>query len=106
MKTAFRRKWRDEMNKYRKRPVVIEAFKLEVRELNWPQWAHDALTENTIISHNTGKWSSPSEKTYLIIKTLEGTMKASLGDYVIRGVKGEIYPCKPDIFEMTYEKVD
>ena len=92
--------------KYRKKPVIIEAFKLERRELNWCQWAHDALTENVIISHNTGKWFNPSEETYLIIKTLEGDMKASLGDYIIRGVAGEIYPCKPDIFEKTYEKVE
>jgi len=91
--------------KYRKKPVVIEAFQLEVRQLNWPQWAQDALTENVIIAHNTGKFANPSEETYLTIKTLEGDHKASLGDYIIRGVKGEIYPCKPDIFEMTYEGV-
>jgi len=92
--------------KYRKKPVVIEAFQLERRELNWPQWAHDALTENIIISHNTGKFYNPSEETFLIIRTLEGNHKASLGDYIIKGVKGELYPCKPDIFEMTYEIVD
>lgn len=91
--------------KYRKKPVVIEAFQLERRELNWPQWAHDALTENIIISHNTGKWHNPSEETYLTIKTLEGDHKASLGDFIIQGIKGEIYPCKPDIFEATYEEV-
>lgn len=42
----------------------------------------------------------------LKIETLEGVMTASPGDYIIQGVKGEIYPCKPDIFEMTYEKVE
>ena len=41
----------------------------------------------------------------LEIETLEGTMKADKGDWIIRGVKGELYPCKPDVFEMTYEKV-
>ena len=41
----------------------------------------------------------------IIIETLEGKIKASLGDYIIKGVKGEVYPCKPDIFEMTYEEV-
>lgn len=41
----------------------------------------------------------------LIIETLEGNHRASFGDYIIKGVKGEIYPCKPDIFEMTYEEV-
>ena len=40
------------------------------------------------------------------IKTLEGTMKANKGDWIIKGVKGELYPCKPDVFEMTYEKVN
>ena len=40
------------------------------------------------------------------IETLEGVMKANKGDWIIRGVKGELYPCKPDIFEMTYEKAD
>ena len=43
--------------------------------------------------------------TKMIIKTLEGNMAANIGDYVIKGVKGEIYPCKPDIFNMTYEQV-
>lgn len=41
----------------------------------------------------------------IIVETLEGKLKASLGDYIIKGVKGEIYPCKPDVFEMTYEEV-
>ena len=40
------------------------------------------------------------------IETLEGTMKANKGDWIIKGVKGELYPCKPDVFKMTYEKVD
>ena len=40
------------------------------------------------------------------IETLEGTMKADKGDWIIKGVKGELYPCKPDVFKMTYEKVD
>ena len=40
------------------------------------------------------------------IETLEGTMKANKGDWIIKGVKGELYPCKPDVFEMTYEKVN
>ena len=42
----------------------------------------------------------------LTIETLEGTMKANKGDWIIKGVKGELYPCKPDVFEETYEKVD
>ena len=42
----------------------------------------------------------------IYIETLEGTMKANVGDWIIKGVKGEIYPCKSDVFEMTYEEVD
>ena len=42
----------------------------------------------------------------VFIETLEGTMKADKGDWIIKGVKGELYPCKPDVFEMTYKKVD
>lgn len=42
---------------------------------------------------------------HLVIKTLEGDHRADIGDYIIQGVKGELYPCKPDIFEMTYEEV-
>ncbi|MCM3704056.1 hypothetical protein M3216_32435, partial [Paenibacillus macerans] len=44
--------------------------------------------------------------TFMQIKTLEGVMQANSGDYIIKGVQGEIYPCKPDIFEATYEKVE
>ena len=44
-------------------------------------------------------------KAYVLIDTLEGRMTASIGDWIIRGVKGELYPCKPDIFEATYEKL-
>jgi len=45
-------------------------------------------------------------KIYAVIYTLEGTMTADYGDYIIQGVNGEIYPCKPDIFEQTYEKLE
>ena len=61
------------MAKYRKKPVIIEAYQTD-RELD--------------------------------IQTLEGTMHADIGDYIITGVKGETYPCKPDIFEQTYELVN
>ena len=65
-----------------------------------PDWFMDRVTSNEIIlSRNVNE-------TYCYIKTLEGTMKVEYGDYIIMGVNGEIYPCKPDIFEKTYEKVD
>jgi len=94
------------VQKYRKKPVVIESM----------QWTgknhrdmHDFLEgdsdaylqrdgDNFYINHlqvNGG----------LIIKTLEGEHKANIGDYIIKGIQGEFYPCKPDIFEKTYELV-
>lgn len=78
--------------KYRKKPVVIEAIKFtgkNVDELT------DFVGDNL---HYSG--------TYFYIPTLEGAMIVSEGDYVIKGVKGEFYPCKPDIFEETYEPVE
>jgi hypothetical protein len=84
------------MAKYRKKPVVIEAFRLEMGE-RAPEWFEEALLRGGI-----------SINIYTLethIKTLEGTMRAVQGDWIIQGVKGEIYPCKPDIFEATYEPV-
>ena len=88
--------------KYRKKPVVIEAFQLNERGLVGEDWFWDAVTENTIITHDFGKYHPGPA--WCEIKTLEGTMVAKTGDYIIRGVNGEIYPCKCDIFEKTYEK--
>ena len=84
------------MVKYRKKPVVIEACRFMI-DSYMPDWFMDNVSNDTIITHEDGTCD---------IKTLEGTMKADYGDYIIMGVNGEIYPCKPDIFEKTYEKVD
>ena len=87
------------MAQYRKKPVVIEAYQFDNRITNQPpRWLLDAV-DNGIVT--------VQEKPYLSItvKTLEGDMKAQEGDWIIRGVKGELYPCKPDIFEATYEAV-
>lgn len=90
--------------RYRKKPIVIEAFQLNERGLVGEDWFWDAVTNNDIITHDFGKfYENPA---WCEIKTLEGVMVAQTGDYIIRGVNGEIYPCKPDIFEKTYEKVD
>ncbi len=78
--------------KYRKKPVTIEAI----------QWLGTNLSE---IDDFVGG-SIANNGTTLVIHTLEGDMEASIGDYIIKGVKGEFYPCKPDIFLATYEKVD
>lgn len=79
--------------KYRKKPVVIEAM----------QWLGDNFIE-------IDKFITSYHETYpktgkVVIATLEGDMIASIGDWIIHGVRGEFYPCKPDIFEKTYEPV-
>lgn len=86
--------------KFRKKPVVIEAFRLNERGLIAEDWFWDAVTRNDIITHCFGKhYPDPA---WCEIKTLEGTMIANAGDYIIQGVHGEIYPCKADIFQKTY----
>lgn len=82
---------------FRKKPVVINAFCLGVD--NIPDWFMDRVSANDIVLYDI---ATPSG--YCEIKTLEGVMRGEHGDYVIRGVKGEIYPCKPDIFVATYEE--
>lgn len=84
--------------RYRKKPVEIEAFQLGVHPY-LPDWFMDKLSANDIVTH--GRDYGPIE--WAEIKTLEGIMRVERGDWIIKGVKGEIYPCKPDIFAMTYE---
>lgn len=79
--------------KYRKKPVEIEAIKYKYDLDNIIELI-EFVGENLKVIDGTP-----------YIKTLEGNMMISDGDYVIKGVKGEFYPCKPDIFEQTYEKV-
>ena len=95
--------------KFRKKPVVIEAFQMtrERRNSNvdWPPWLHEAWQrpqgENALwIDDPSGSGE------LLVVGTLEGVHRITWGDWIIRGVKGELYPCKPDIFEATYEPVD
>lgn len=81
------------VHKYVKKPVVISAL----------QWTGDNVLE---MCNFTGKEDDKLLKNNeLYIDTLEGTMHASVGDYIVCGVDGEFYPCKPDIFEKTYERV-
>lgn len=82
------------MPKFRKKPVVIEAFVLGLNES--PQWFMDKIADGTITAQT---------RKSCLIETLEGVMRANNGDYIIKGVRGEIYPCDPDIFEETYEQV-
>ena len=90
------------MGKYRKKPVVIEAFKWTggPDQIEDPEWIVDAITAERVFFTNVG---TPNAKMH--IGTLEGVMTADPGDFIILGVAGEIYPCKPEIFEATYEAV-
>jgi len=84
--------------RYRKRPVVIEAMEVQ------PPWKNviDWIGETAWIL----KASSGRAGVAVMIDTLEGTMRADLGDWIIKGVAGEFYPCKPEIFKATYEAVE
>ena len=88
--------------KYRKKPVVIEAVQIDKRmDITSPDWWAQAIQQNKVILHGMGKLTR--DEPWVEISTLEGTMRGDRGDWIIRGVQGELYPCKPDIFEMTYE---
>ena len=80
--------------KYRKKPVVIDAW----------QWDGEVSTLDQFHTDGDEVTFDIQDRT-LTIHTLEGDMTANLEDWIIRGVKGELYPCKPDIFEATYEPV-
>ncbi|SDJ61229.1 hypothetical protein [Paenibacillus naphthalenovorans] len=89
------------MAKYRKKPVVIEAI----------QWRANEMLLKDVIDffggmNAVGAKIISKHRGNLIIKTIEGSMTASDGDWIIKGVNGEFYPCKPDIFEKTYEMVE
>ena len=89
------------MEKYRKKPVVIEAMR----------WDVVRMIDDDFYRDDVMRWLGPEAPVEfhderLLIKTLEGNMYADPGDWIIRGVKGELYPCKPDIFEATYEPAD
>ena len=89
------------MGRYVKKPVTVDAFRLGYDET--PDWALNAIANMTLILHGTMMGLRKHTDIYADVETLEGWVCARYGDYIIRGVKGEIYPCKPDIFEKTYE---
>ena len=70
-----------------------------------PDWFCDARTRNEIVTHDQG-YEFNRYRVSAEIKTLEGTMRANDGDWVIKGVKGEIYPCKDSVFRLTYESLN
>ena len=85
------------VKKYRKKPIEIEAIELvNTKKFSEKEVFLDFIS-NDVKFYNT--------KDGIVIETLEGNMLAQWGDYVIKGVNGEFYPCKPDIFHKTYERV-
>lgn len=94
---------KSEHNLYRKKPVVIGAIQWNGNKAvdhETPDWFVRAVRDRTVT------FSSGIGETVAMIKTLEGLMVANLGDWILRGVKGEVYPCKNDIFAATYEPVE
>lgn len=95
--------------KFRKKPVVIEAIQFETNNsllmdaiVDWINGSKGDHKKKGLIANNISReaWHNSAD---IFIDTLEGRMKASVGDWIIKGVEGEFYPCKPDIFEKTYE---
>lgn len=92
--------------RFRKKPVVIEA-------MQYPGHSADGVDSFLVfedwiepLARAAGRWPMKYRGQSLIIPTLEGDHEAKPGDWIIRGVKGEIYPCKPDIFDATYEAAE
>ena len=83
---------------YRKKPVVIEAWLWDESKKTFKEIGCKCMSSE-------GHTSYPDLLKKLRIVTLEGVMEVRKGDYIIKGVKGEFYPCKPDIFELTYDKL-
>ncbi len=97
--------------KFRKKPVVIEAYQMTSerrwKSKDWPEWLREAWNKDP--SETGSLWCDkeiPHAAADLYITTLEGVMDIDWNDWIIKGIQNEIYPCKPDIFEMTYESVE
>jgi hypothetical protein len=87
------------MPKFRKKPVEIEAWLWDETKTTFAQIGCKSMS-------SYGHSSYPELMKNLRIETLEGTMSADKGDYIIKGIKGEFYPCKPDIFNLTYDAIE
>ena len=97
--------------KFRKKPVVIEAFQItrttRADNKDWPEWLNKAwcLEKDAVGAVLPSKFPDSDGTDQLAINTLEGKMTVGWDDYIIQGVAGELYACKEDIFIRTYEKV-
>lgn len=98
------------MAKYRKKPVIIDAWKLNLQDtrgvISLYEMVNNVDLSTVYMVSSTYVTDLVKDKGGLPIPTLEGVMLASDGDYIIKGVNGEYYPCKPDIFEKTYDAVE
>jgi len=98
------------MTQFRKKPVVVEAFQMtrERRHSNddWPEWMHEAWNKKREAPGSLFPTEKGKAGGTLSIATLEGQHLVSWDDWIIRGIAGELYPCKPEIFAATYEKVE
>lgn len=94
------------MAAYRKKPVVIEAIRNSGEWARIVAWLDELAGGRASIPFGTHPVITRNEDGTLSIETLEGVMRCDVGDWVICGVKGELYPCKPDIFDATYEAVE
>ena len=90
-------------NKYRKKPVVVRAWKFDGTTDSLPPMNH---TAHKLWYREHDRVNDQHFPPTVVVRTLEGDMTAQVGDYIIEGVNGEFYPCKPDIFEKTYEQVN
>lgn len=89
---------------FRKKPVFIEAIQLvKGMDICEPAWWAEAIQTNVVTLHGFGKFTR--DVLAVDIPTLEGVMRGNEGDWIIQGVSGELYPCKPDIFTLTYDQV-
>lgn len=89
---------------YRKKPVLVEAFQLSRDvEAIAPEWFTQAVVDEKVFIDRS-LVDGHAVVYGCTIETLEGRHRARIGDYIIQGVNGELYPCKPDIFQKTYEK--
>ncbi len=90
------------MPKFRKKPIIVDAKQWNtINALEIVKWSDGHVQPHIAYEGNTAV-----ETNYLAVATLEGTMLADKGDWIIKGVNGEFYPCKPDIFVKTYELVE
>lgn len=94
------------MNRYRKKPVEVEAIQFieSLYKKDKSKYKRFPMVDRAMMSELWMSEDASSGRYYIL--TLEGEMTVSEGDYIIKGIKGEFYPCKSDIFEMTYEKVN